>query len=108
MTFSQPTDTHVSWMSPKTLCRPRASITSCGAPVPAPMYGVSRPEEYHAARRPAVLGSTASSMARCVAITSAAASCAPSSSPASAISSKSISTVSGPGTSAVRQAAGET
>ena len=47
--LSQPADVQVSCTSAKMLVSPAASIIICGAPMPAPTYGVSVPELYQSA-----------------------------------------------------------
>jgi len=76
---------------------PAAAMIICGAPIPAPTYGVSEPEEYQSAVSPASERSTASRAARCSATRSAAASGVPRMSPASTIPAKTSSKVSGSG-----------
>ena len=49
---SQPIEVHVSSTSAATFSRPAASMIICGAPMPAPTYGVSSPEEYQSAVSP--------------------------------------------------------
>jgi hypothetical protein len=92
---SQPIAVHVSSTSAAMFSRPAAAMIICGAPMPAPTYGVSSPELYQSAVRPAVLGSIASSSACCDETRSAAASVTPKIAPASSNSRKTSSNVSG-------------
>ena len=55
----------MSATEPAMFFRPTVSMSSSGAPMPAPTYGVSEPDEYHSAVRSRESAFTAASSARC-------------------------------------------
>ena len=91
---SQPRLVHVSSTSATMFSIPSCSIIIAGAPLPAPTYGVSVPEEYQSTDGAPSTGSTPSRISRWEATRASAASFASTMRPASSMSSNTSSKVS--------------